>query len=142
MSLDFNVSLWVVLLATVAQFFVGAIWYMPIFGNMWGKIHGFANQDKKTQKEMQKQMMPMMVIQLLVTFLTAFVLGVLVKSLPDASTYMLAFWVWLGFVVPTQVAAVIFGGTDPKSMTQKIGIMVGGSLACLEAAALIFNYVS
>ncbi len=30
-----------VLVAAVAQFIFGAIWYMPLFGGMWGKIHGF-----------------------------------------------------------------------------------------------------
>ena len=30
-----------IILASIAEFIVGAIWYTPIFGNVWGKIHGF-----------------------------------------------------------------------------------------------------
>jgi len=48
-----SINLTAVLLASVAQFILGAIWYTPLFGRMWGKIHGFDKLKQKTQKEMQ-----------------------------------------------------------------------------------------
>ncbi|QQS18647.1 DUF1761 domain-containing protein [Candidatus Saccharibacteria bacterium] len=45
--MDIDVKLSAVLVAAVAQFAVGAIWYMPLFGKLWGKIHGFDALDKK-----------------------------------------------------------------------------------------------
>ena len=46
---------------------------------------------------------------------------------------------WLGFVVPAQVSAVIFGGTEPKWVVTKLAIMSAASLLCLEAAAAVLH---
>ena len=136
-----NVSLWAVIVATVVQYVVGAIWYMPIFGTLWGKIHGFDTMDKKTQQAMRRKMAPMMVLQLVITAFTAYVLAYVIKALPNHSAYSLAFWMWFGFVLPTQVSAVIFGGTSPKWVFSKIMIMAGGGLVCLEAAAIVLSHI-
>lgn len=136
-----GVSLWAVVLATVAQFVVGMVWYMPLFGKLWGKIHGFDKLSKAEQKEMQSQMGPYYALQLLVTILTAFVLAKLVALMPDYSVYKTAGLVWLGFALPTQVSAVVFGGTEGKWMLKKIAVMVGGSLACIFAAVFVISNV-
>ena len=128
-----------VLVASIADFAIGAIWYMPIFGNLWGKIHGFAKMSKKEQAEARKGMAPLMVTQFIITLLTALVLAKFIILLPDYSAYTLAAMVWVGFVVPAQIASVIFGGTDKKWFVTKTAIMAGGSLACLLAAAAILK---
>lgn len=127
-----------VLLATVVQFVVGAIWYMGIFAKQWGEMFGFDKLSKAEQKAMQSKMGPFYALQIAVTLLTSYVLAHFVVALPAITTYKLAFWLWLGFVVPTQVSAVIFGGVDPKWIPRRIGIMAFGSLACLLAAAFVF----
>ena len=132
-----SINLTAVLLASVAQFILGAIWYTPLFGRMWGKIHGFDKLKQKTQKEMQKQMMPLLIVQLLVTILTTFVLAHVLKAWPAENPYKMAFWMWLGFMLPVQVSAVVFGGTEPRWILAKIAIMAGGALACIEAGALV-----
>lgn len=139
--MNVDVKLIAVLLAALAQFVVGAIWYMPLFGKLWGKIHGFDKIDAKTQEEMQKSMMPLLVVQLFMAFVTAYVLAHVIKAFPDDSVYKLAFWMWLGFIVPTQVSAVIFGGTEPRWIGQKIAVMAGGALACVMVAAWIISVV-
>lgn len=136
-----GVSLWAVVLATVAQFVVGMVWYMPLFGKLWGKIHGFDKLSKAEQKEMQSQMGPYYALQLLVTILTAFVLAKLVALMPDYSVYKMAGLVWLGLALPTQVSAVVFGGTEGKWMLKKIAVMVGGSLACIFAAVVVISNI-
>ena len=128
-----------VLVAAVADFIIGAVWYMPIFGEIWGKIHGFDKLSKKEQDEARKAMGPWLVVQFVITVVTLLALAKLNVLLPGYSIYSLALLVWVGFVVPTQLAAIIFGGTDPKWIAQKALIMAGGSLACLEAAALILS---
>jgi hypothetical protein len=55
----------------------------------------------------------------------------------DWNRFGLAGFYWLGFVVPTQIGAVIFGGTEPKWIVKKILVMAFGSLACLEALAAV-----
>lgn len=128
-----------ILLASVAEFAVGAVWYMPLFGKQWGKIHDFDKLSKAEQKAAQAKMGPYYVIQLLVTVVTTVVLAKLITMLPDRSVYALAIMSWAGFVVPTQASAVIFGGTKPQWVVSKICIMAGGSLACLLVAAAILK---
>ncbi len=134
-----SINLWAVLVAAVVDFIIGAVWYMPIFGDIWGKIHGFDKLSKKEQDEARKGMGPLLAVQFAITVITALALAKLFVLLPNYSVYSLALLVWVGFVVPTQLAAIIFGGTDPKWVIQKALIMAGGSLACLQAAALIIS---
>lgn len=138
-TMDTSFHMWAVLVAAVAQFVVGGIWYIPIFGKLWGRIHGFDALDKKTQAEMQKQMMPLLGVQLLMSVVTCFVLVHFLKALPEVAWYILAVWLWLGFIVPTQVLAVIFGGTDPRWIAKKLAVMAGGGLVCTLAGAWILH---
>ena len=48
---------------------------------------------------------------------------------------------WIGFIVPTQVSAVIFGGTEKKWIVKKIAVQAGVALLCLEAAAAIIHFL-
>ncbi len=138
MHLDYTA----IFLATVVQFVVGAIWYTPVFGKLWGKIHGFDSLSPDIQKEMMKKMGPLLAAQFLTTILTSFVLDLFVASLPAGwNIFGETGFFWLGFVVPTQVSAVLFGGTDPKWVVKKILVMAGGSLACLMSAAAVFSYM-
>lgn len=136
-----EVNLLAVIVATIAQFIIGGIWYTPLFGNIWGKIHGFDTLSKTTQDDMKKQIAPLLVAQLVASFITAYVLAHFIKALPEVTVWQLVLWIWLGFVVMTQVGAVLFGGTKSKWMVPKIAIMAGGSLACLLAAGYIIHWI-
>lgn len=128
-----------ILLATIVEFFLGALWYMPLFGNLWGKIHGFDKVPEEKQKEMNKQMMPLLGVQLFFTLVTTVVLAIFLAYQPTWNSYAMSAFFWIGFVVPTQVAAVLFGGTNPKWVLTKIAVMAGGSLLCLETATLVLT---
>ena len=84
-------------------------------------------------------MAPMLLVQFIVTVVTTLVLARLIVMLPDYSAYTLASMLWVGFVVPTQIAGILFGGTDPKWIIRKALVMAGGSFACLMAAAAILR---
>lgn len=132
-----------VLVASVLQFVIGAIWYTPVFGKLWGKIHGYDKVSPAEQKKMMKQMGPLLAAQFLTTVITTFVFALLLNGFPSSwNIYSLAGLFWLGFVVPTQVGAVLFGGTPTKWMLTKIAIMAGGSFLCLEAAAAVLKMMS
>ncbi len=127
-------------LATVAQFAVGFAWYGPLFGKLWGQIHGFDKHSKDVQQKMMKEMGPYYAAQLGVTVITSFVLALFMAVLPqDWSPAGMAGFFWLGFVVPTQVSSVIFGGTDKKWIVKKIAVQAGASLVCLEVAAAVLS---
>lgn len=129
-----------ILLATVAQFIVGAVWYSFLFGKMWGRIHGFDKLPKNVQNKMVKEMGPFYGIQFLVTVITTIILAYF-KSLENINLFYFAFLIWFGFIVPAQISAVIFGGTDKKWIVKKVLVQSGAALVCLEFASLILLLV-
>ncbi len=129
-----------IILATLAQFVVAAIWYTPIFGKVWGKMHGFDKHSKEEQQKMMKKMGPYLALQFAMTLITSFVLALFLTALPSEwHAFGMAGFFWLGFVMPAQVSAVVFGGTEPKWMLKKIAIMIGGSLICYMVAAAVLQ---
>ena len=130
-----------IIVATVVQFAIGAIWYSAFFGKLWGKIHGFDKLPKEVQQKMMKSMGPFYGLQALVTLITSFVLAIFIAYQPTWNVYAMAGFFWIGFVVPTQVSAVIFGGTEPKWMLPKVAVQAGASILCLEAAAAVIHFM-
>ncbi len=89
---------------------------------------------------MRSKMAPLLIAQFVVTFATSFIFVLLMGTVSsDWNPYGLAGHLWLGFVVPTQVSAVLFGGTPSQWIVKKIAIMAFGSLACLQALALVVD---
>ncbi len=130
-----------IIVATVLQFIAGAVWYMPIFGKTWGTMHGYDKLSQEEQDKAQKGTGPYLVVQFGVTFLLTWVLALFVSELSSEwHAFGAAGFLWLGFVLPTQVSAVMFGGTPKEWMCKKIAIMASGSLVNLmiAAAALFF----
>lgn len=134
-----HINYFAVIVATLVQFGIGFVWYTPIFGALWGKIHGFDKISKAEQQKMMKKMGPLFGLQLLMTLITTFVLAIFLAYQPTWNAYVMAGFFWIGFVVPTQVSAVVFGGTAPKWVATKIFIMAGASILCLEAAAFVLH---
>ncbi len=131
-----------ILLATVLQFMCGAIWYSLFFGKLWGKMHGFDKQPKEVQQEMMKSMGPLYATQFFVTIITTSVLALFIAALPEGwNEFGMAGFFWIGFVVPTQVSSVIFGGTENKWVVKKIAVQAGASLLCLEVAAAVLHFL-
>ncbi len=130
-----------IIVASLAQFAFGAVWYTPVFGKLWGKIHGFDKVSKAEQQKMTKSMGLLLAVQFVVTMVTTIVLAMLLpNSVRDSNAaYGLASLLWLGFIVPTQVSAVLFGGTEPKWVVTKILIMAGGSFGCVMIAAAVLQ---
>jgi len=128
-------------LATVAQFAIGAFWYSALFGKLWGKIHGFDKLPKETQDKMVKEMGPFYGVQLLMTVITTIILAIFITYQSSWNAYAMAGFFWLGFVVPTQVSAVIFGGTEKKWIVKKVAVQAGSAFFCLEAAAAIIHFM-
>ncbi|MBP9732544.1 MAG: DUF1761 domain-containing protein [Candidatus Magasanikbacteria bacterium] len=134
-----EINILAVIVATLVQFAIGAVWYGPLFGKLWGKIHGFDKLSKEVQAKMMKAMAPFYALQLFVTIVTSVVLSIILSNLSDWNIFMATMLLWIGFVVPAQVSAVIFGGTESKWIVTKIILQAGGSLACLLAAAFVIN---
>lgn len=134
-----EVNLLAVLVATIAMFAFGAFWYSVVFGKTWSKIHGFDTLSKKEQDAAAKAMAPWYAVQALVTFISAFVLALLIGYMPEQSPYFLAFLVWVGFALPTEVSAQIFGGSPQGYVWHKIGIASVEMLLRLLLAAWVIS---
>ncbi len=131
-----EISYFAVALAVVAQFAIGAFWYMVPFGKIWGEMHGFDKLSKKEQKDMQSKMGPWYGVQLVVTVLTTVVLALMIEH-TDYAPYILTVLLWLGFTLPAQASAAIFGGAEDGWVWHKIAISSAGSLISFLVAAFI-----
>lgn len=134
-----EINIVAVLAAAVAMFAVGAFWYMVPFANAWGIMHGFDKLSEAEQKAMAAKMGPYYGVQALVTLASAWVLAIFMSELPSVAWLQLAFWAWLGFTLPANVSAVIFGGTEGKYVVLKTAIMAGGSLVSLLVGAWVIQ---
>ena len=130
-----------ILLAVVAQFAFGAFWYSALFGSMWKKIHGFDKLTKGEQDTLMKSMGPTYGVQFLSTLIATMVLSMFLKAFPaySGNPYGIAFFVWLGFMVPTITSSVIFSRTERKYMGPQIAIMSGDTLARVMIACAILT---
>jgi uncharacterized membrane protein len=129
-----------IVLATAVQFICGGVWYSFLFGKLWGRIHGFDKLSKSVQQKMMSEMGVYYVAQLVVTVITSVVLSVFITNLPSGiSPFVMTGLLWLGFVVPAQVSAVIFGGTDKQWIVKKIAVQAGASFACLQLATAVLS---
>lgn len=128
-----------IIVATVLDFVAGAIWFGPIFGKQWGKVHGFDKLPKAEQDRLMKSMGPLYGVQALVTLVTVFVLAIFIAYQPSWNAYAMAAFFWIGFVVPTQISAVIFSNTEKKYMFPKVAMQAGGSIIFLEIAAAVLH---
>ncbi|MDB5195087.1 MAG: hypothetical protein JWO84_271 [Parcubacteria group bacterium] len=108
-----------VLVAAIAAFVLGALWYGPFFGRAWMNTLGM-NMDEmkakaKNDPSMQGKMMKGYAITALGSLLMAFVLA---HALVFAGTYQhltgvmagleAGIWNWLGFVAPVSITGVLW----------------------------------
>lgn len=128
-----------VLVAAAISMVVGFLWYGPmLFGKQWMKLKGYSAE---SMKESQKEMGKWYAISFVLALVTAYVLShvmTLSMNFFDYSELMTglttAFWMWLGFVMPVQAAAVIF--SEKRNWTL-LGLDTGYQLASLLAMGVV-----
>ena len=98
-----------VIVAAIAHFIVGGLWYGLIFGNKFLELIAWTPEQIK-QMESRNPAKP-----LVLAFLTAVILVYVlahfiqyVKAKTPLEGIQTAFWLWLGFVATTQLSTVIF----------------------------------
>ncbi len=130
-----EINILAVIVATIAMFAVGGLWYMVLFQKQWSKMHDMDKLTDKQLEEMSAKMGPYYGLQLLMTILSAWVLVYVMNLLPDMPPVLIAVLMWAGFVLPMSVSGVIFGGTKSKYILSKILIQSGETLVRLIVAA-------
>ena len=110
-----------VLVCGVASMVLGSLWYGPLFGKMWMEMTGFNNMDPARREEMKKGMVRSYSLAFIGALIMAYILSHVITY---ASNYnnvsgvsaglSSAFWMWLGFIVPSSMGMVLWEGKPWK----------------------------
>jgi len=99
---------WAVLVAAIASFAIGGIWYGPLFGKTWMGLMGISKDGMKSMRLSPTQAMT---LGFLFTLLQSYVVAHFVSLLgavDAASAWSLAFWIWLGIMVPICIGSFLW----------------------------------
>jgi uncharacterized membrane protein YciS (DUF1049 family) len=122
-----------------ANFVLGALWFGPIFGKLWMKIH---HGDKKPtaaeMTEMTKGMWILMLAEFLATLMMVVTLSFLLEVLPFSGLHI-GFLVWIGFVLPMVVSNTLWGNDKKHMMLSKILLSGSYRLVSLLATGYILS---
>ena len=103
-----------VLVAAVASFLLGWLWYGPFFGKPWMKLMNF---DKNSMKSMKLSPVTAMILGFLTYLVIAYVLAGFISILNSATIVegmKIAFWIWLGFIATTTLGSFLWEGKSIK----------------------------
>ena len=117
---EFPLSFTAIAVATVANFFIGFLWYSALFGKAWAKEMGMPMDQKPPASQMVKSL----VMNLIGCFLLAFVFAnntaawTFVPGIDQMGTgesiANAAIFTWLGFFVPVDLNTVAWEGKSWK----------------------------
>jgi hypothetical protein len=106
--MEFQINYLAVVVATIATFIVGFVWYTPLFGKAWGKEMGFDMSRKPTSGELTKGMLLNLVGNFFMAYVFAhnneawtFVPGMGEMSV-GAKIAQAGIFTWLGFYLPQE----------------------------------------
>lgn len=127
-------GLLIALLGAVVSFVLGWVWYSKfLFGKFWMAEMGITAEPTKAEK---MAMMPKMLgFGLLADFVKSFVFLILVATLRANQFYLGAF-IWLGFVVPMLLNAVLY----EKKSWKLFLIHAGYYLVSIMAIGFVFSF--
>ena len=124
MEPNIQIGMTAVIIAVVANFIFGAIWYMPLFGKAWAKeMKMDPNSPKPASSVMIKGMAMMVIGNFLMVYVFAHNIAVWnpVTWGQAASTVshrqtvcMAAFFTWLGFFLPQDLGRVAWENASWK----------------------------
>lgn len=134
--MDIHINYLAVLVAAVAYFVIGAVWYMGLFGKIWSELMGFSKLSKKEEKAMKEKMGVSMAVNFVACLLAAYCMAYSVLS--GSAFYHAAgvtaglqsgFWIWLGFIATSQINSVIWDGRPVKLYLINVGYYLVSYLA-------------
>ena len=131
----------VILLCGVIAMVIGALWYGPVlFGKAFLKANDWPeweSMDEAEKEVKKKEMLWLYLLQFLFTLLQLFVLSNMINYWADAEAMILAFFIWLGYIMPTIAGNLIWNMTTPKKRLTLFAIMSGYQLVCI----IVFAYI-
>ena len=140
--MELKINMAAILVAVIVNFFLGFIWYTPLFGKVWGREMGFDMNEKPSKSVMFKGMAFMVIGNFLFAWVLAhdvaawsFVPGM--QEMSDAAIALnMAFFTWLGFYFPGELGATVW----EKKSWKLFFINTGYHLASLLVVASILTF--
>ncbi len=131
--MEVQVNFLAILLAGIVSMAVGFFWYSPmVLGKPWMKLKGYtADSLKKAQKEMGKLYGVSFVVSLITAYVLSHVMTLSVAFFHYGKLetgLITAFWMWLGFMMPVQLTATIFGDKKWKLLAIDSGYQLASVL--------------
>jgi hypothetical protein len=140
---ELGINFTAIIVATVANFILGFLWYTPLFGKAWAKEMGFDMTKKPPSGALAKGMIFMVIGNFLMAYVLAhnnaawsFVPGMENMS-PMGKVMNAAIFTWLGFYFPVDLGAVAWENKSWKLF----GINTGYHFAMVLVAAIILIYM-
>ena len=125
-----------VIVATLVYFILGGLWYSPLlFANKFIQLMNWTPEQLR-QMESQSHGKEL-AIAFVMSFLLVYILAHFVqytKATTAIGGIQTAFWLWLGFIVTTQVPSVLFEGRSFGLFLIHIGYQLVG---CVLAGAIL-----
>ena len=125
-----------VIVATLVYFILGGLWYSPLlFANKFIQLMNWTPEQLR-QMESQSHGKEL-AIAFVMSFLLVYILAHFVqytKATTAIGGIQTAFWLWLGFIVTTQVPSVLFEGRSFGVFLIHVGYQLVG---CLLAGAIL-----
>ena len=140
--MELKINMLAVLVAVVVNFFLGFIWYTPLFGKIWGKEMGYDPAMKPDKSVMIKGMAFMVIGNFLFAFVLAHNIAAwqFVPAMKDMGTVSnvlaTAIFTWLGFYFPGHLGATVWEQKSWKLFAIDTGyslvslLVVAGILIC------------
>ena len=140
--MELHINYLAILIAVIANFVLGFVWYTPLFGKAWGKEMGYDPDMQPEKSEMMKGMVFMVIGNILFAWVLAhniaawsFVPGM--EKMSDVSQAITtAIFTWLGFYVPGELGATVW----QKNSWKLFAINTGYQLASLLVVASIIVF--
>jgi hypothetical protein len=118
--MELGINYMAILVATIASFFIGFLWYTPLFGKAWAKEMGFSMDRKPLASELVKGLSLNLIGCFLLSYVFAhnnaawsFVPGMDVMPI-GGSIANAAIFTWLGFFIPQDLNKVAWEGKSWK----------------------------
>lgn len=138
---EMHIDLVAILVAVVANFILGFIWYTPLFGKVWAKEMGFDTSMKAKSSEMARGLIFMVIGNFFLAYVLAhniaawsYVPGTAEMS-PASKVMNSTVFTWLGFFLPVDLSTVAW----EKRSWKLFGINTSYHFMMLLIASLILT---
>ena len=140
---EMHISMVGILVAVVANFILGYIWYTPLFGKAWAKEHGIdTTVSKPTSGELAKGMLFMVIGNFFMAYVFAH--NIMAWSYVPGANEMSAMqnvlsstiFTWLGFYLPVDLGTVAWERKSWKLFAINTGYHY---MTLLVAAVILMN---